>query len=178
MASFLSFMEYLRLGQIVKTFGLEGQVRCFSLTDFASARFAKGTKLSLLNEKTGERKEVTVALFRDSREYYFLGFEEIKTIEEAQTLAGLFIEMDKAKAPLPRGYYRLQDLMGCDVIDAESGNKLGVVSDILAASSTKTLVVSRIGGKNFFVPFVNDEFIVKVDIKTKKITIKVIPGLL
>ena len=86
--------------------------------------------------------------------------------------------MDKAKAPLPRGYYRLEDLKGCAIVDSESGKTLGVVTDILAAAPTKTLVVSREGGKNFFVPFVADEFIVKVDIEAKRITIKVIAGLL
>jgi len=178
LAPFLYLMEYLRLGQILKPFGLEGQVRCFSLTDFAAERFLPGAKVFLFNEKTNEHQEVTISLFRNSGDYYFLGFEEIQTVEAAQALAGYFVEMDKAKAPLPRGFYRLEDLKGCDILDAESGEKLGVVVDILAAAPTKTLVVARAGGKNFFVPFVRDDFIVKIDLKAKKITIKVIAGLL
>lgn len=171
-------MEYLRLGQILRPFGLEGQVRCYSLTDFATERFLLGAPMTLLNEKTGERKAVTISLFRNAGEYFFVGFAEIKTIEEAQTIVGTFIEMDKAKAPLPHGYYRLQDLLGCEVLDSETGKTLGKVTDILSAAPTKTLVVSREEGKHFYVPFVAKEFIVKVDLPLKKITIKVISGLL
>jgi 16S rRNA processing protein RimM len=170
-------MEYLRLGQVSKTFGLEGQVRVFSLTDFAQKRFKIGSKVSLFDERSGERKEFTVKSFRDSGDSYFLGFEEIPNIDEAQKIIGWYVEMDKALAPLPKGYYRLEDLKHCAVID-EKGNKLGEVSEIFSYAPTKTLVVSREGAKPFYVPFVLDEFILKIDIAKKEITIKVIPGLL
>lgn len=171
-------MEYLRLGQISKPFGLEGQVRCYSLTDFASSRFHIGTKLRLTSEKTGQSQEVTVSSFRDAGAYYFLGFKEIKTIDEAKAIQGNWIEIDKASAPLPKGYYRLEDLKGCSIIDAKNGNPLGTVTNVLSYSSTKTLVVTRQEGKSFYVPFVMDEFIAAIDIEKKKITINVMEGLL
>lgn len=170
-------MEYVRLGQVVKSFGLDGQVRCFSLTDFAKQRFKIGAKVSLLNEKTQERIPLTVTAFRESGDCYFLGFEEIKNIDEAEKIRGYFVEMDKANAPLPKGFYRLEDLKGCAVLD-ENLRKLGLVSDILSYAPTKTLVVSRENAKPFYVPFVMKEFIQKVDIEKKQIIIKVIPGLL
>jgi 16S rRNA processing protein RimM len=170
-------MEYIRLGQITKTFGLKGQVRCFSLTDFPAQRFQLGTKLSLLNEKTKERQEVTVDYFRDAGEAFFLGFEEWKTIEQAEGYLGSFIEIDQKLAPLPKGYYRLQDLRGCAVLD-ETGTKLGVVKDVLSYAPTKTLQIGRENQKDFYVPFLAKEFIVSVDIAKKVIVIHVIPGLL
>jgi 16S rRNA processing protein RimM len=170
-------MEYVRLGQISKTFGLEGQVRVFSLTDFAQKRFKIGHKVSLYNERTSERKELTLRSFRDSGDSYFLGFEEIPNIDEAQKLVGWFVEINKEDAPLPKGFYRLEDLKNCAILD-ETGTVLGHVSDILAYAPTKTLVVQRDGAKPFYVPFVLDEFILKIDIEKKEITIKVIPGLL
>lgn len=170
-------MEYVRLGQVSKTFGLEGQVRVFSLTDFASERFKVGMKVSLLEEKTNERKDFTIRSFRDSGDSYFLGFKEIPTIDEAEKIIGDYVEVDKATAPLPKGYYRLQDLKGCTVLDG-SKKVLGKVSDILSYAPTKTLVVAREGKKPFYVPFVKDEFILSVDIAKKEITIKVMDGLL
>jgi len=170
-------MEYLRLGQASKTFGLEGQIRFFSLTDFAKERFKIGNTYSLYNEKTGSRVSVTLSFFRDSGDSYFLAFKEIHTIDEAANYIGYFIEMDKTLAPLPKGYYRLQDLKGCVVYD-EKKNKLGVVSDILSYAPVKTLVVSRENAKPFFVPFMMKEFIISVDIEKKEILIKVMSGLL
>jgi 16S rRNA processing protein RimM len=170
-------MEYIRLGQIVKSFGLEGQVRVFSLTDFASDRFQKNTPLSLYNEKTNTRQEVTLSYFRDSGSYYFLGFKEITSIEMTAPLIGCFVEISKEKAPLPKGYYRLQDLKGCAILD-EKGIQLGIVKDILSYAPTKTLVVGLENAKDFTVPFVMGEFIQTIDIEKKQITIKVMDGLL
>jgi 16S rRNA processing protein RimM len=170
-------MEYVRLGQIVKSFGLDGQVKVYSLTDFASARFKKGTTLSLYNEKNKTRQDAVVSFFRDSGSYYFLGFEGITDIDQTAALMGAYVEIDESKAPLPKGMYRLEDLKGCAILD-ESGKKLGIVSDILSYAPTKTLVVKREGAKDFFVPFVMKEFVQSIDIAKKEITIKVIPGLL
>jgi 16S rRNA processing protein RimM len=170
-------MDYVRLGQITKTFGLLGQLRCYSLTSFAMERFKKGTKVSLLDEKSGQREDVTINFFRDSGSYYFLGFSEYPSIEAAAPLVGRFIEIDKAKAPLPHGLYRLEDLKGLAVVD-EKGTKLGEVIDVLFYSSTGTLKVRRDGKADFYVPFVMDLFILSLDLAKKEITIKVIPGLL
>jgi 16S rRNA processing protein RimM len=170
-------MEYVRLGQVSKTFGLEGQVRVFSLTDFAAKRFKIGAKVSLFNEKTNERSELTLKSFRDSGDSYFLGFEEIPNIDAAEKIIGDYVEIDKALAPLPKGFYRLEDLKGCAILD-ENKKVLGKVSQILSYAPTKTLVVSRDGAKPFYVPFVMDEFILTIDIAKKEITIKVMPGLL
>lgn len=169
-------MEYIRLGQITKTFGLDGTVKCFSLTDFPQERFRPRTKLSLLNEQTGERKEVTIKSFRDSGQFVFLGFTEIVDISEAEKLQGLFIEIEKNKAPLPKGYVRLNDLIGCQIQD-DKGTPLGHVTEVLSYSPTKTLRVSRSTGKDFFVPFVG-EFVVSTDVENKLIVIHVIEGLL
>jgi len=170
-------MEYLRLGQASKTFGLLGQIRFFSLTNFAKTRFKLGSLYTLYNEKTDERISVTLSAFRDSGDSFFLGFKEITTIDQASHYLSWFIEMDKALAPLPKGYYRLQDLKGCAILD-EDQKKLGAVTDILSFAPTTTLVVSREGGKPFFVPFIMKEFILSIDIEKKEIVIKVLPGLL
>jgi 16S rRNA processing protein RimM len=170
-------MEYVRLGQVIKSFGLLGQVRCYSLTDFAAERFKKGTVVSLFNERTNQRKDYTVTYFRDSGSYYFLGFKDITDIDQTKEIIGSYIEIDKAEAALPKGYIRLQDLKGCAVKDPQ-GKTLGVVSDVLSYAPTKTLQVTREGAKPFYVPFVMNEFILAIDIPNKTITIQVIPGLL
>jgi 16S rRNA processing protein RimM len=171
-------MEYIRLGQIGKPFGISGQVRCFSLTDFAAERFAIGAKLSLLDPATGARRTATVSSFRDAGAFCFLGFEEIASIPEAKAVQGFFIEIDKSQAPLPDGYFRLEDLKGCAIIDQATGQNLGSVTDVLSYAPTKTLVVSRQGAKPFYVPFVMGEFIASLDLSAKRIAINVIPGLL
>ncbi|MBP5092178.1 MAG: 16S rRNA processing protein RimM [Bacilli bacterium] len=170
-------MEYVRLGEIRKPFGLKGELTCLSMTEFAKERFKKGTILSLLNEKTGERKEVTLRSYRDSGNYYFLSFEGIDTPEAAEELRGLFIEIDKENAPIPEGYIRFQDIMGFKAIDKETREGLGTIIDVLSYSPTKNLRIKRENGKTFTVPFVK-QFVGDIDFENKTIEIIVVEGLL
>ncbi len=170
-------MEYIRLGQISKSFGLEGILKVYSYSDFAKQRFKKDVEVSLFDEKSGDRVSMHIASFRDAGQFYFLGFKELKSIDEAEKYLHYYVEIDKEKAPLPKGYYRLQDLRGCQVVD-ENDLKLGTVKEVLSYAPTKTLQVAREGGKDFYVPFIDGEFILNVDIDGKTIKIKVMPGLL
>lgn len=170
-------MEYVRLGYIRKPFGLKGGLRCFSLTDFGKERFKKGNKLSLLNESTNERLDVTVKAFRPSGDFYFLDLEEITSIEQAEELKGYAIEIDKDSAPMPEGYFRFSDLVGCQLQDEKTGECLGMVSDVLDYAVTKTLRIKREKGKDFFVPF-HDSFIKDVDLDSKIIKVEVVEGML
>ena len=170
-------MEFVRLGEIRKPFGLKGELTCLSMTEFAKERFKKGTALSLFNEKTGERKEVTLRSYRDSGNYYFLGFEGIDTPEQAEELRGLYVEIDKEHAPIPEGYIRFQDLMGCKAINKDTKEVLGTIVDVLSYSPTKNLRVKRENGKTFTVPFVK-QFIGEIDLENKTVEIEVVEGLL
>lgn len=174
-APFLKDMGYITLGEIRQTYGLKGGVRCFSLTDFAKERFKKGTTLYLV--KGDERKEVTVERFQDSGNYYFLFFNEIKSIEEAEPYRGFRIEIDEEKAPLPKDYVRLADLVGCKVIDEATSEELGTCVDVTSYAPTKNLKIKKKNGGFFYVPFVST-FIKEVDTENKVITLEVVEGML
>jgi len=169
-------MDLIKLAEIGKTVGLKGQVRAYCLTDFPSERFKRGTQLTVL-QGDGTSFPVTVNFFRDEGRFVVLGFKEWPNIEEAEHHLPCSILIERENAPLPKGFYRLEELKGLDVVD-EAGSKLGVVKDVLSCAPTKTLRVGREGGPDFFVPFRFETFIVSIDLVAKKITIKVIPGLL
>ncbi len=169
-------MEYVTIAKIISTHGLKGFFRCYSLTSFPKERFQLRRKLTLHNEKTGERKEVTLSYSRPQSGFYILGFEEIPSIEEAENYLKWDIDINKEDAPLPEDHYRLADLIGCQVLDQE-GKALGEVKDVFSYSPTWTLRVKREGQKDFFVPFV-DQFVKEVDTDNKKIVIEPIEGLL
>jgi 16S rRNA processing protein RimM len=169
-------MSLIKLAEITKPVGLKGQVRAYSLTDFPTLRFKKGTVLTL-TDLNGATTAVTVNYFRDEGQFVVLGFNEWPSIEEAEKHLHASLFLDSKEAPLPKGYYRLEDLKGCAILD-ETGKELGLVSDVLSYAPTKTLRVHRDGAPDFFVPFLLNEFILSIDIDHKRITIKVMPGLL
>ncbi len=169
-------MEYIAIALLRKPFGVRGELKATSLTDFPRSRFKKTNRFYLQNPKTREVKEVHLSSCKGAGEDLILGFVEIASVEEAEEYRGYEVLLDKAQAPLPKNTYRFADLIGCEAVN-ESGELLGKVTDVLDYATTKTLRIARDGDNDFFVPFI-DAFVPTVDIEKKQIVIHVVEGML
>ena len=169
-------MEYLSLGKIVDSFGVDGTVKIYSTTSFASKRYKGGEKVFLTNPQNQERKELTVVKFRQKAPFDFVKFVEITTPEEVKELHGYEIQVNKDNRVLEKDTYYYSDLRGCKVVD-ENNNELGIVKEVEEFPAQITLRVSRKNKGDFFVPFIK-EFIKNVNISDKIVVINVIEGLL
>ena len=163
-------MEYLSLGKIIDTFGLDGTLKIFSSTQNGKQRYLKGNKV-FINEK-----EYTVMSYRNSGNIDFVRFEEITNPEDGKLLKGQYVEIIKDRKDLKEGYYFYDDLKGCTIVDKD-GKAYGTVKEVEEFPAQITLRVARKNGKDFFVPFVK-AFIVNVDIEKKEIVINMMEGLL
>ena len=168
-------MEYLTLGKVYDAFGLDGTLKIISSTYFASERYKPGNKIFLLSPR-GEKEELTVVSFRNNKDTDFVKVEEITTKEEALQRKGFLVQVEKDNSLLQKNEYYFSDLEKCEVFD-EDNNLLGWVKKVEEFPSTISLRVGRKNNKDFFVPFI-DQFIIKVDIDNKKITIHVLEGML
>ena len=169
-------MEYLTLGYISGSFGLDGTLRVLSKTQFQDLRYKKGNKILLYNRNDNSRAELTVSTFRSSGETDFVKTLEINTKEEADALKGFEIQVEKKQSDLNEGYFYYSDLRGCAVLDKD-GNELGTVKEVEEFPAQITLRVKRKNKEDFFVPFLKD-FIVETNIEKKQIIINVIEGML
>ena len=169
-------MEYLSLGKIVDSFGIDGTIKIYSTTSFGSKRYKKGSKVFLVNPLNSERNEYIVEKYRHSGFFDFVKLEGIDVPEIVKEYKGYEIQVVKDNKDLEEGSYFYSDLRGCKVID-ENNNELGVVKEVEEFPAQVTLRVSRKGKQDFFVPFIK-QFIKKVDICSKTIEICVIEGLL
>ena len=169
-------MEYLNLGNIVDSFGVDGTVKIYSTTSFGEKRYKKGSTVLLVNPQTNEMTELTVEKYRHSGFFDFVKFEEFKTPEEVKNLKGYSIQIIKNNKDLDKDTYFYSDLRGCKVVD-ESNKELGTVKEVEEFPAQVTLRVSRKNGQDFFVPFIK-QFIKDVKIDDKIIVIHVIEGLL
>ncbi len=169
-------MEYVKVGSIIKTRGLKGEVRIYPTSDFRDFRFQIGNKLYLYHPESDTHQPLTIEKRLLDGALEIITFKEINSIEEAEKLVGLELHALKQKDILPDGGFFFGDLLDLSVID-EDGNFLGKVKKIEEYSAYKTLRVSREGNKDFFVPFV-ETFIKKVDLTNGQITIHVLEGLL
>ena len=169
-------MEYVSLGVIKDSFGLDGTMKIFSTTSNQKQRYKTGSKVFLYNPQTDERTELNVIKFRQNGPFDFLKVNELNTPEEIKLLKGYEIHAIKDEISLEKGMYFYSDLKGCEVVDINN-NILGTVKEVEEYPAQLTLRVGRKGNKDFFVPFVK-QFIKSVDIKNKRILIEIIEGLL
>ena len=169
-------MEYVSLGVIKDSFGLDGTMKIYSTTSNQAQRYKAGSKVFLYNPQTNDRKELIVVKYRQNGPFDFVKVEELNSPEEIKELKGQEIHAIKDDISLERGMYFYSDLKGCEVVDKDN-NVLGTVKEVEEYPAQLTLRVARKGKNDFFVPFVK-QFIKSIDIENKRILIEIIEGLL
>lgn len=165
-------MEFLVLGHIAGSFGLDGTLKIISTTSFQSKRYEEGNIIYLGNDKT----PLTVVSFRQNGKFDFIKVKEITDKESADKLKSESIFAIKDLSLLDKGFYYFSDLESCEVKDTK-GNLLGKVKKVEEFPAQITLRVKAVNNKEFFVPFIK-QFIVDVQIENKLIIINVIEGML
>jgi 16S rRNA processing protein RimM len=163
------------IGKIVNAWGIKGHLKILSMSDFSSIRYKKGNKLHIIKDDK-KTMMVTVSDYRKLDNFDIVLFEEIFSRNEAILLVNSYIYASKDDIKLDDDQYFYDDLIDCQVFDQQE-NFIGVVSKIETYASYRTLRINRENNKDILVPFV-EFFIKKVDIKSKKIIINAIEGLL
>lgn len=163
-------MNYYRIGKILNTHGLKGDLKVMVITDFE--RFYKGANVYLYYKD--EYIKLTV---KDKSEYpphilvRFEGLEDINLVEKYKG-SELFISEEDQK-PLEEGEYYFHELIGLDAYNDRADFR-GKVIDVREVPQGYLLVIKKENGKNALVPF-RDEFILRVT--KERVIIKEIEGL-
>ncbi|HSH24525.1 MAG TPA: ribosome maturation factor RimM [Massilibacterium sp.] len=169
--------DLLKVGKIVNTHGIHGEVRVIPITDFVEERFQKKNQL-LVVTSSREKKTVTIKSHRKHKQFELVTFEEYDTINEVEALKGLTLYIEKEKLhPLEEGEYYYFEIIDCQVVTTE-GKELGVVREILSPGANDVWVVyDSKNKKEYYIPYI-DEVVKQIDIKEKKIIIHPLEGLL
>ncbi|MBM0065191.1 ribosome maturation factor RimM [Alkalicoccobacillus gibsonii] len=167
--------EWYKVGQLVNTHGVRGEVKILSTTDFPEKRFAKGSQLAIRQEN-GQYKTLTVASHRVHKQFHLLTFEGYTNINEVEGYKGLtlYVSADQQEE-LEIGEYYYHEIIGCTVVD-EEGLKIGRVIEILSPGANDVWVVKREGQKDLLVPYI-ESVVREIDITNKTITIHLLEGL-
>ena len=168
-------MEFLTVGQVVRTIGLKGEVKIYPSTHFRDTRFSKGSRVFLLNDKNEVERELTIKLHRTNGDCDNLIFEEITTIEEAEKIVHQYLCVEKDQKFLKNDEFFYSDLVGMSC-EFDNGKLIGKVAKIEEYNSYATLRV-KTGEKDALIPFVKS-FIKSVSLEDKKIIVNFIEGLL
>ncbi|MBS5864517.1 MAG: 16S rRNA processing protein RimM [Clostridium sp.] len=167
-------MEYIEIGQIVNTNGLKGVVKVNPFTDDISKfEDLKYVYIQLKNEL----KKVKIEQVRYNKNQVLLKLGGIDSIEEAEKYRNFYLKTEKeSQEDLGEDTYYIVDLIGLDVY-SDKNEYLGKIEDVFPTGSNDVYVVKDNLGKQILIPAITD-VVKKVDLKNKKMTINLIPGLI
>ena len=166
--------EYVALAKIFKPRGNRGEVAARDLCDDPD-RFDGNAVVSLLYPN-GLREERTIenAWYHQGR--LILKFAGVETITDAENLRGCEVQIPyEDLGPPPEGEYYDIDLIGCEIVVADTGRFIGAVADLWESGGQPLLEVRR-DDKEILIPY-TPEICLRVDTEAKRITVRLPDGL-
>lgn len=164
--------QYLECGRIVNTHGVRGGLKleswCDTPDDLASLK-------KVFFKANGEfecRKVKRASIFK---QFVLMELDGIDSIEKAELLKGTVVFADRDDISIDEDAFFIADLIGLDVIDIATGEKLGTLADVLNLGASDLYEIKTPSGKKL-IPAV-PEFIKEIDLD-KGIFVALIEGML
>lgn len=143
------------VARVYKPQGRRGEVAAQLLTDFPS-RLAQRREVWLW-DGTHEPALVRIECVWFHKNSLVLKFAGVDSIDAARQLVGREIQIPAPESPeLPAATYYVSDLMGCRVVDLQSGAELGRVQELISTGGTALLVVRDSSGREILIPFAQE----------------------
>lgn len=167
-------IQYLKIGQIINTHGVKGEVKVYPLTDDIK-RFGK---LKNVLMKSGEEFiEIKVEGVKYFKNLVIIKLATINNMNEAEKYKNQYIFVDRKNAvKLEKDAYFIADLIGLEIY-TEDGEKLGKLASVFTTGSNDVYEVKQENGKIVLLPAIKDVIKV-VDIENGKMIINLLEGLL
>lgn len=158
-------MEFVLVGRVVASFGLEGWVKALSLSD-VPGRFSSGVSLWVEGEKENW-EEIIVEEVIPQGKVFLIHFAGVTSRQEADKLRGRFLAIPREKVPsLAKDHFYHFELLGLWVKEKEQHR--GRVVSVIEGPSYDYLLVQNDEGREFFLPFIR-AYIREVDLEAKLI---------
>lgn len=164
--------NYLPACKIVSTHGVRGEMKALPLCDGA-AFLAKFKRLFTSADGAGETRVLGV---RAQGNVILLRLDGVTDMDAARAQVGRTYYLAKADAKLPRGRYFIDDLLGCDVVDADTDRVYGQLTNVDRPAAQDIYTVTNGAGEEHMLPAV-PEFVKKIDIDARKIFVTPIEGM-
>ena len=163
-------MEKIKIGKIVNTVGLKGEVKVYNYSDSIEI-------YETIESIYVEDRLTVIENVRAQKNMVILKLEGADDRNAAEALRGKELYITEDDLPeLPEGQYYVRDLIGMSVTE-EDGNMLGHVTDVLQNTAQDIFEVESENGKKLLIPKV-DKFVLDIDAEKREITVRLIEGML
>ena len=165
------------MARLGRAWGRRGELIADSLTSGAE-RFIGVKEVYLFGpEGAGNMpRSIGIESVWEHRGRLVFKFQGVDSIDEAEPLRGLDVRLPRSeRAPLADGEFYQSDLLGCEVVERSSGERVGAVVDWVDNGGPLLLEV-RGEGKPLLIPFVK-AICVEIDVPGRRIAVELPEGL-
>lgn len=155
----MALNKYLLCARVTGTHGVGGTLRLENLTD--SPKMLSSLATLYLKNADGSFKPLRAERASVQKGAVLMKLEVINSLDEAIVWRGRELYADREDFHLTDGDWFVADVIGLDVFDDGSGEKLGTVADVLTDRIQNIFVINDVRGTSFMIPQV-DEFIRRV----------------
>lgn len=151
-------MAVKKIGHIVNTFGIKGQLKVSVSSSTPDKRFAVGKEILIKDTNGVEQTYKIKSFFLKNPKIAIIGLEGFDDINQIEWMVDHDI---LATVRAPKGTFFYDDLVGMKVFDNDN-KEIGIVSNVVKMPAGDYLLVDK-----YYIPFQLDRFIENVD-KIKK----------
>ncbi len=156
----MNSIEYLYIGHIANTFGLKGELKVVSESDFIDFRYKVGNKIFI--KYANKYIEVIITSCRIQKGNVIITINHLFDINDVEKYIGADIYCDKNNKPiLNDGEYLIDDLVSKKVY-LENNTYFGIVNDVLILPSNKVLEIKKENNEIYLLPFIKD-YVINID---------------
>jgi 16S rRNA processing protein RimM len=161
----------ITIGKIVSAFGIGGQVKVYNYSGFDD-------RYENLDRIITDRGDFDIEEVKHQQNMIILKLSGVNDRNGAEALRGSMVYMTEDDLiELPEDEFYLRDIIGMDVVDAENGEKIGVLKDVLTERPQDVYVVKLDRGGETLIPAVQ-QFIKKIDMEAGTIWVTLIEGMI
>lgn len=161
--------EYLEAGKIVTTHGIRGEVKIMPYTDTPEL-LCEFDRLFMGKNHT----EIIIERSRVFKNMVIAKIEGVDTPEDAEKLRNKMLYMHRDDLELDENTYFIQDLIGMEVKDNESGFIYGKIIDVMQTGANDVYVIQ--GDREYLIPAIPD-VVISTDIDNNIMLIRQLEGL-
>lgn len=162
--------EYLESGKIVTTHGIRGEVKIMPYTDTPEL-LCEFDRLFIGKN----HDEIYIEKSRVFKNMVIAKIEGIDTVESAEKLRNKVLYMHRDDLELDEDTYFIQDLIGMEVKDADTGVVYGKIADVMQTGANDVYVIGG-NGREYLIPAIPD-VVISTDIENDIMLIRPLEGL-
>ncbi len=167
-------MESILIGNVANIHGIKGEIKIYPYTD----DILNLTNLKSIYFDKELKEKYKIKRARVHKNMLVIKLEGINDANEALELKTKDVYIPRnALKELDDNTYYIEDLLFSDIVEEESGNVIGKLTYVFNTGANDVYEVEREDKSKIYLPAISD-VIKKVDIKSKKIYVKLMEGLI